>query len=217
MKVWSGLTARILEGSFASGAAKPTFNPHFLDPERCAEAVAAPVAAAFRAQLGAFVLEVPPARGPVNPRGFADTVARFLEGAPAGFHYAFELRDVRLLSARYVAVLREHGASHVYNYWTRMPEIRAQLAQTGGPVAEVTVARLMIPPGKRYADLKAAFDPFDRLVAPQPGMRDDVVRLARACAEAGSELFVIVNNKVEGSSPRTVVALAELLAEAFAP
>ena len=93
-------------------------------------------------------------------------------------------------------------------------EIRAQLAQTGGPVAEVTVARLMIPPGKRYADLKAAFDPFDRLVAPQPGMRDDVVRLARACAEAGSELFVIVNNKVEGSSPRTVVALAELLAEA---
>ncbi|MEO0325776.1 MAG: hypothetical protein AAF447_22685 [Myxococcota bacterium] len=96
-----------------------------------------------------------------------------------------------------------------------MPELGEQLARTGGPTADVTVARLMIPPGKRYADLKAAFHPFDRLVAPQPRMRDDVVRLARACADAGSELYIIVNNKAEGSSPRTVRALAERLAEAF--
>ena len=215
MKVWSALTARVLEGRFASGTGAATYNPHFLDAERFADAVVGPVAAAFRAALGAFVLEVPPAHGPVNARGFAAAIERFLATAPEGFRYAFELRDPRLLTARYVDVLRAHGASHVYNYWTRMPELGVQLAQTGGPTSEVTVARLMIPPGKRYADLKAAFDPFDRLVAPQPRMRDDVVKLARACAEAGSELYVIVNNKVEGSSPRTVRALAEQLADAF--
>ncbi|MEO0324722.1 MAG: DUF72 domain-containing protein [Myxococcota bacterium] len=119
MKVWSALTARVLEGRFGQ-AARPGFNPHFLDVDRFAEAVAGPVAAAFRAQLGAFVLEVPPAQGPVNPGGFADAVDRFLGAAPPGFRYAFELRDPRLLTARYVAVLRAHGASHVYNYWTRM-------------------------------------------------------------------------------------------------
>ncbi|MEM1417531.1 MAG: DUF72 domain-containing protein [Myxococcota bacterium] len=214
MKVWSGLTSRVLGGPGAA-AAPGQFNPHFLDPARFAEDVAAPVEAAFRSQLGAFVLEIPPARGPVNPRGFADAVDRFLAAAPEGFRYSVELRDPRLLTDRYVGVLRRHGASHVFNYWTRMPELGAQLDLTGGPTADVTVARLMIPPGKRYADLKAAYDPFDRLVAPQPRMRADVVRLALECAETGSELYVIVNNKVEGSSPHTVRALAEQLADAL--
>ena len=47
-------------------------------------------------------------------------------------------------------------------------------------------------------------------------MRADVVRLIRAAVDRGFEVYVIVNNKAEGSSPLTVRALAELLRDAQA-
>jgi hypothetical protein len=74
------------------------------------------------------------------------------------------------------------------------------------------VVRLLLPPGGRYADLKEAYAPFDRLVAPQLEMRQDVVRLVRAALDRDMECYVLVNNKAEGSSPLTVRALADALA-----
>ena len=55
--------------------------------------------------------------------------------------------------------------------------------------------------------------PFDRLVEPQPAMREDVCTLIEEAGRRGYEVFVIVNNKAEGSSPLTVRALAERLVE----
>jgi hypothetical protein len=63
--------------------------------------------------------------------------------------------------------------------------------------------------------MREEFAPFDRIVSPQPEMRADVVRLARACERAGRTLFVLVNNKAEGSSPLTILALARALADDF--
>ena len=77
---------------------------------------------------------------------------------------------------------------------------------------DFVITRLLLPPGQRYADLKEAYSPFDRLVEPQPRMRRDVVALVRAALERDAECFVIVNNKAEGSSPLTVEALAWELA-----
>jgi MinD superfamily P-loop ATPase len=71
----------------------------------------------------------------------------------------------------------------------------------------------MLPPGTTYEEQKAAYAPFDAIVDPDPAMRADVLRLAQAARDRGIELFVIVNNKVEGSSPWTVRALAERIAE----
>jgi uncharacterized protein YecE (DUF72 family) len=80
--------------------------------------------------------------------------------------------------------------------------------------SRLVVARLLLPPGKRYADLKEAYAPFDRLVAPQPQMRRDIVALVRAALDRDAECYVLVNNKAEGSSPLTVQALAKLLCSA---
>jgi hypothetical protein len=93
-----------------------------------------------------------------------------------------------------------------------MPDIGSQLAIRGVLGAPFVVARLLIPPGRRYADRKRELAPFDRLVDPQEGMRDDVARLVEETARLGKVLFVIVNNKAEGSSPLTVRALAERVA-----
>lgn len=71
------------------------------------------------------------------------------------------------------------------------------------------VARLMLPPGLSYDDTKKAYEPFDRLVEPQPRMRDDVMRLIAAAGENGFPIYILANNKAEGSSPLTVRGLAE--------
>ena len=73
------------------------------------------------------------------------------------------------------------------------------------------VTRLLLPPGTRYAQQREAFRPFDRLQAPDPVMRQQVVEIARRASGRGADVFVLVNNKAEGSSPLTVMEMARLL------
>ena len=68
--------------------------------------------------------------------------------------------------------------------------------------------RLLIPPGERYADRKKSLAPFDKLTDRRPEMRRETIDIARAFVELDCPLFVIVNNKAEGSSPLTVRELA---------
>ena len=46
-------------------------------------------------------------------------------------------------------------------------------------------------------------------------MRDEVVELARRTFGVGQDVFVLVNNKAEGSAPLTIAALAHRLADAL--
>jgi uncharacterized protein YecE (DUF72 family) len=150
----------------------------------------------------------------MDPASFCERLRTFLKEAPRDFPFAVELRDRRLLGSAYARTLLEHGASHVFNYWSRMPDLGSQMRVDGLLQCPMIVTRLLLPPGQRYEDLKNAYAPFDRLVAPQPEMRRDVVRLVHAALERDAECYVLVNNKAEGSSPLTVQALAKLLSSA---
>ena len=92
-----------------------------------------------------------------------------------GLDYAVELRDPKLLVPRYFEVLAAHGATHVFNLWTRMPTVGEQLAMPGA-LREGTrvVVRLMVPPKKKYEVLKREWAPFDRIREPDHTMRADV-------------------------------------------
>ncbi|UJR80018.1 DUF72 domain-containing protein [Sandaracinus amylolyticus] len=212
MKVWEEITTVSYPSHPRYGARAGQLNPHFLDARVFRELIAEPVARAFGRHLGAFVLEIPPPPKLPHRPTFERQLARFFEEVPRHFHYAVELRDKRLLTRRHVELLRAHGASHVWNHWSRMPPISMQREIAGAPLGPIAIARLMLPQDAQYEAQKAAMEPFDTLVAPDPEMRADVIRLARECEDAGAELYVIVNNKVEGSSPWTVRALAERLA-----
>jgi phosphatidylserine/phosphatidylglycerophosphate/cardiolipin synthase-like enzyme len=74
-----------------------------------------------------------------------------------------------------------------------------------------TMIRLLLPPGTRYEQQREAFRPFDRIQAPDLVMRQQVVEIAQRAAGRGTDVFVIVNNKAEGSSPLTVIEIARLL------
>jgi uncharacterized protein YecE (DUF72 family) len=193
-------------------------NPWFLSAGRLIDELLEPCAAVFRAHTGPFVLEIPPApRGlALEPAAFLERLEAMLVDLPRDFEYAVELREQRLLTPEYARVLARHGAGHVYNYWSAMPLPGRQAEVAPLDLAPFVVMRLLLRPGTWYEDQRERFRPFDRLVAPDEAMRADVVRLARGGLAAGRRVYVLVNNKAEGSAPLTVRALAGALADAFA-
>lgn len=225
-KVWDEITTAVFPAHPRYGARAGQKNPAFLDPERFLSDVLAPyVRSGLAAYAGPFVVELTPMpRGALDPRTLTDRVARFAEvvqegaramGAPP-VRLAFELRNEELLGARWYDVLAAHGAAHVFTYWTAMPEIRTQLRAPRSVGTSFTVARLMLPRFMRYEDRKKELAPFTRLASPQPEMREDVVSLVREAAERlCDDVYVLVNNKAEGSAPLTIRALAGEIARAF--
>lgn len=211
VKVWQQVTMPGYPRHPRFGAKAGQANADFLRPDLFADAVHAPVKDAFAQSMGPWIVEIAPSPFPIDPAWFCEKLGTFLKEAPRDFPLAVELRDRTLLGPAYVRTLHEHGASHVFNYWSRMPDLATQMSVDGLLQCPVVVTRLLLPPGQRYDDLKKAYAPFDRLVAPQQRMRQDVVRLARAAVERDAECYVLVNNKAEGSSPLTVQALAKLL------
>ena len=67
-----------------------------------------------------------------------------------------------------------------------------------------------------YEQQRDRFKPFNRLVEPDLAMRDEVVQLTATALRRGRKVYVLVNNKAEGSSPLTVEALAARLADVLA-
>ena len=216
-KVWEEITMIAFPAHPRFGDRAGTRNPSFLDPSRTQDEVLAPYAHNFAEYTGPFVFEIPPAPQGMLPdeRAFSSAIERLLTALPAQFRYAFELRNRELLTARYLDTLRAHGAIHCFNMWTAMPTVGRQLELPGVITSDVVVCRLMLPPATRYEAMKKAYEPFNRIVREQPDMRSDVVRLALACEELSVKaLFVLVNNKAEGSAPLTVKALAEAIVRA---
>jgi len=214
MKVWQGVTMPGYPKHPRYGGNAGKENPDFLDAEVFARAVHEPARVAFSRHMGPWIVEVAPSPSPsrLDPAWFCEKLDAFLGAAPSDFPFAVELRDRKLLTPEYTRTLRKHRAAHVFNYWSRMPNLAMQMRVEGLLEGGLLVVRLLLPPGARYADLKEAYAPFDRLVAPQSEMRQDVVRLVRAALDRDMECYVLVNNKAEGSSPLTVTALADLLA-----
>ena len=76
-----------------------------------------------------------------------------------------------------------------------------------------SIVRLLLRPGTWYEDQRDRFKPFDRLVEPDEGMRADVVAVTRRMLARKRGVWILVNNKAEGSSPLTVMEIARRLAE----
>jgi uncharacterized protein YecE (DUF72 family) len=219
-KVWNEITTLVFPAHPRFGDRAGQRNPSFLDPTVTLEKTIAPYRDAFAAHAGPFVFELPPIPRSAlpPPDGLACAIDRLLSALPhdggkdGRARYAFELRNPELLTPRYLDTLRAHGAAHVVSFWSNMPTVGRQLAIPGILTTDFVVARIMIPPGVRYEDQKAAYAPFDKIVSTELAMRRDVIALVEACARSNRALFVIVNNKAEGCSPLTIRALAETIA-----
>lgn len=214
-KVWDRITAKRLNQDARWGNLAGQLNPDFLNADLFLDAVLGPYARQFSDHAGCFVFEFQAMRGKdlPDPLLWADQLDRFFARLPRDFRYAVELRNPELLTDIHGAALKAHGVAHVFNSWTEMPPIGAQLDLPWTFPAEFTVARALLKPGRAYADAVKRFEPYERVQEANPELRRDLLRLMAEAVRRRIEALMVVNNRAEGSAPGTIRALAQAWAE----
>ena len=188
VKAWRGLTDPQMEGAH---------NPLFLDGEYAREAILKPMLEGLGANAGVWVMQFSPGlprRARFEPTEFAQRLKMFLAALQSPIPVAVELRDTELLTPEYFDALAVGGAVHCVN-------------------VHPTGLGLMLHAGFAYEEARERYRPFDRLLDEDPATRAALARLARRALDAGGSVYVIANNKAEGSAPLTLFKLAESIAE----
>ena len=160
-------------------------------------------------QVGALIFEFGNFSRRVYPngvRGFADELDRFLGELPTGFRYAVEIRNEDFLDPHHFEVLRQHNVAHVFNSWTKMPDLSEQFAMEEAYTADFTVCRALLRPGRRYAEAVRQFEPYERVQEPYPEGREALTSFLRRAREQGMPTLLFVNNRLEGNAPGTIAA-----------
>lgn len=216
-KVPSMYASPILPGSGQDGSRGIT-NPDFLSVEGFTRDVLEPFSVRFSAHTGPFILQIPPMPPAARlvPEDFVERLGAFLTRLPRGLRIAVELRERRLLTPAYADLLRATGAAHALTYWSAMPSPAEQAELVDVSAAPFVMIRLLMRPGTRYESRRESFRPFNRIVEPDDSLRREVTRLITDAAGRQQPVFVLVNNKAEGSSPLTIRAIAQQAVDALA-
>jgi uncharacterized protein YecE (DUF72 family) len=185
-----------------------------LDPAWASDAVIAPLVEELGERLGAVLFQFPPVGAGAfgGPREFAERLFRFLRALPPGVPYAVELRTPQLVTHDYGQALAHGGATHAYVVHPEITPLAEQLRRVPPSSRGPRVVRWMLQPGWSYAAARNAWSPFTTLRAPDPQRRREVADAVRALTGSDAPVLTVINNKAEGSSPLSVVALARLLA-----
>lgn len=186
-------------------------NELFLEPEHARELVVKPYVEGLGERGGVLLFQFPPQYVPGGPRSFATRLQRFLTALPSGPLYAVEIRNTELFTPRYVKALDEVGATHCIAELPGMPDVRKQWEASGGAQRRALVMRWMLARKHGYEAAKTAYAPFDRIVDDNLGVRRAFADMIGKCTDKPA--YLIVNNKAEGSSPASIVRMAQLLAE----
>jgi uncharacterized protein YecE (DUF72 family) len=190
-------------------------NPGFLTARVALEQAVDPYLAGLGDRAGVLLFQFPPLGRELagHPRRFAEDLYRFLRRLPAGPTYAVELRDADLLTPDLAAALHHGGAVPALAGHPRLPLLDAQrdlfAAHDDGPL----VIRWLLRRNRGYNEARDRYQPFDALCEPDPETRGLVTGLVLDALSGGREVFVIVNNKAEGSSPLTLIELARMVGE----
>jgi uncharacterized protein YecE (DUF72 family) len=140
---------------------------------------------------------------------FTGRLDPFLGALPPEFRYAVEIRNPEFLAKDYFECLRGHNAAHVYNAWSRMPELRHQTAIPGSATADFQVCRALLRRGRMYEEAVKAFQPYTEIKDINEEARDSMRILIGRAKEDKRMLFLFVNNRLEGNAPVTILSLVE--------
>jgi uncharacterized protein YecE (DUF72 family) len=166
-------------------------------------------------RLGVLVFQFTPMGGSVARRGaarLAERLDQFLDrlrkAAPQA-PLAVEVRDAPLLTPLLGEVLTRHRVSHCLSVHPRMPSPAAQAAalSLAGPL----MVRWNLHSAMLYDEAKARYAPFDRLVDEDPQARQQLADLAVTALQLRQPVYIVANNKAEGSAPWTILRLAEAI------
>ena len=188
-------------------------NPEFLSPDIALRQAVEPYRRGLGERAGVLLLQFPPQGGRTHPRRFAEDLYRFLKRLPPGPVYAVEVRDAHLLTADFAAALHHGGAVPSLAAHPRLPPLSAQASLLLDAAQGPLVLRWLLRRNRGYEEARERYGPFSQLAEPDPDTRAAIRALAAAALARGREVFIIVNNKAEGSSPLSIAALARTLAD----
>jgi uncharacterized protein YecE (DUF72 family) len=209
-KVPEEVTARVFATHPRYGARGGLVNSSYLDAALLDQAFLGPLDP-WRDRVAALIFEF----GAFSRQSYADLrefvrdLDAFLSALPRRFRYAVEIRNADFLAEDYFHCLRTHGAAHVFNAWTRMPELAVQLRTAGAFTADFTVCRALLRHGRAYQQAVELFSPYEDIRDPNPEGRlaiRDLIEQARRDKRAA---FIFVNNRFEGNAPRTIDGIVE--------
>ena len=155
---------------YGSRAGKP--NEGFLDPTLFKELFARPLwrhrdrVAVLMFEFGAIAKSTFS-----RPEEFYERLGPFLDELPPGFRYAVEIRNPEYLGEEYFSILRARNTAHLFNAWTRMPELLEQIETPGEFTADFSVARALLTHGTPYAQAVERFSPYKAIQEPNPSVR----------------------------------------------
>ncbi len=190
-------------------------NPFFLDPERAIREFIEPCLQGLGEKAGVLVFQLSPlARAAAReaPR-VIEKLHAFLSRLPAGPCYAVEPRDPELVVNDLADVLMVNRARLCIGIHARMPSVAKQAALLERLPPGPLVVRWSLHAGYAYEEAKAHYAPFNRLMEEDVPTRTALAALAARYLAGGQQVYIVANNKAEGSAPLTCFALARAIAE----
>ena len=212
LKVTDRITVFRYPGIARYGALAGKSNPDFLNAGLFEDAFLRPLDA-LGTKRGAIIFEFStfyPSSG-INDERFLAALEEFLAKLPRGYSYAVEIRNEDFLTSDYLALLAKHGVAHVLNNWTRMPPILRQVAISGTLTTDFSVIRALLKPGRTYEQAVQMFKPYDHIKEENRELREGIVETVHHCVAEKKSLYVYVNNRAEGNSPKTIEGILDTL------
>jgi len=209
-KVPEQITCKVFPAHARYGPQAGLENEAFLDVQMLREMFLRPLAA-YRERVAVLIFEF----GTFNRRSFEDVpqfldrLDPFLAALPTEFRYAVEIRNPEFLEKDYFACLRSRRVAHVYNAWSRMPELQHQLAIPESATADFLVCRALLRRGRVYEEAVQTFAPYTSVQDPNPEARQAMRVLIGRARENKEFLFLFVNNRLEGNAPMTILSLVD--------
>ena len=94
-----------------------------------------------------------------------------------------------------------------------MASLERQLDSVQAYQQPAFIVRWMLHSGLRYEVAKERYQPFDEIIDEDAETRERIAIAALDATIAEKGVFVIANNKAEGSAPLSIFRLAERIAE----
>ena len=185
-------------------------NEHFLKAEVFERGFLKPCEA-IRPRVGLLIFEFSRfyAADFEQGRDFVAGLDSFLSQLPRGWPYGVEMRNQHWIQQEYFDCLSRHRVAHVFNSWTEMPPVSAQMALPGSRTnAELVAARFLLKPGRKYEEAVKSFQPYDQTKEVNAEARQAGAALIReGKANPRGKTFIYVNNRLEGNALQTIQAM----------
>lgn len=208
LKVPEDLTVKTFPSHARYGARSGQPNDYFLDADLLQRAFL-DLLKPYQQQVGVLMFEFSafPRNAFDNAFQFYEKLDAVLRALPKDFRYAVEIRNPELLEPDYFTLLREHETAHVFNAWTRMPELTQQMSLPEAFTTDFTVVRALLKRGRAYEDAVQQFSPYEKLQDENPEGRTALRGLIGRSLKTRQTSYIFVNNRFEGNAPGTIEAI----------